>query len=65
MLIQHSLLAGIMFWIVAIPADVLKSKIQTAPEGKYSNGFRDVVRSMFKNQGLRAFYRGATPVFIR
>lgn len=57
--------AGMLYWAVAIPADVIKSKIQTAPEGKYSDGYRSIVQSMFAKQGLTGFYRGATPVFLR
>lgn len=57
--------AGIFFWMVAIPADVIKSRIQTAPNGKYPRGMRDVVPSMLAKEGLRAFYKGTTPVFIR
>ena len=56
--------AGISFWIIAIPADVIKSRIQTAPEGKY-NGFRDAIRYLYTRNGLSAFYKGAAPVFVR
>lgn len=31
-------LAGIANWSVCIPPDVLKSRLQTAPEGKYPGG---------------------------
>lgn len=31
-------LAGIANWSVCIPPDVLKSRLQTAPEGKYPEG---------------------------
>ena len=31
-------MAGVFNWLVAIPPDVLKSRLQTAPEGKYPNG---------------------------
>lgn len=58
-------MAGIFNWIVAMPADVLKSRLQTAPEGMYPNGIRDVARQLIKNEGITALYRGATPVFLR
>ena len=29
-------MAGIFHWVVAMPQDVLKSQLQTAPDGKYS-----------------------------
>ena len=58
-------LAGICFWTIGIPADVIKSKFQTAPNGKYDNGYRDVIRSILEKQGILGFYRGAIPVFLR
>lgn len=58
-------MAGIFNWSVAIPADVLKSRLQTAPEGTYPNGIRDVYRQLVREEGMRALYKGATPVFLR
>lgn len=58
-------MAGIFNWVVAMPPDVLKSRLQTAPEGMYPNGIRDVFRQLMKNEGITALYRGATPVFLR
>ena len=37
--------AGVMNWAVAIAPDTLKSRLQTAPPGKY-NGVRDVFREL-------------------
>lgn len=58
-------LAGITNWMVAIPPDVLKSRLQTAPAGKYPRGIRDVFVELRREEGLRALYKGATPVFLR
>lgn len=58
-------MAGIFNWMVAIPADVLKSRLQTAPEGTYPNGIRDVFRQLMKQEGVGALYKGATPVMLR
>ena len=58
-------MAGIFNWMVAIPADVLKSRLQTAPEGTYPNGIRDVFKQLMKEEGAKALYKGATPVFLR
>ena len=58
-------MAGIFNWIVAIPPDVLKSRLQTAPEGTYPKGIRDVFKTLMKEEGIKAMYKGATPVFIR
>jgi len=57
--------AGILNWAVAIPADVLKSRLQTAPEGTYPRGIRDVFAKLRREEGLTALYKGATPVFLR
>ncbi|XP_049844945.1 congested-like trachea protein [Schistocerca gregaria] len=57
--------AGIANWLVGMPADVLKSRLQTAPEGTYPNGIRDVFRTLMKEEGPTALYRGVTPVMLR
>lgn len=56
--------AGILNWAVAIPPDVLKSKFQTAPDGKYS-GVRDVFKDLMKTDGFKGMYKGFTPVMLR
>jgi solute carrier family 25 carnitine/acylcarnitine transporter 20/29 len=58
-------MAGVFNWLVAIPPDVLKSRLQTAPEGTYPNGIRDVFRQLMKEEGLAALYKGTAPVMIR
>ncbi|XP_046406831.1 mitochondrial carnitine/acylcarnitine carrier protein-like [Ischnura elegans] len=57
-------MAGIFNWLVAIPADVLKSRLQTAPEGTYS-GVRDVFSKLMKEEGPGALYKGCAPVMLR
>ena len=39
-------MAGVANWIIAIPPDVLKSRYQIAPAGKYPNGIRSVFKEM-------------------
>ncbi|XP_078399273.1 mitochondrial carnitine/acylcarnitine carrier protein [Cetorhinus maximus] len=58
-------MAGIFNWAVAIPPDVLKSRFQTAPEGKYPNGFRDVLRELIREEGIGSLYKGFNAVMIR
>ncbi|XP_034243224.1 congested-like trachea protein [Thrips palmi] len=58
-------MAGIANWAVGMPADVIKSRLQTAPEGTYPNGIKDVFRSLLKEDGPRAFYKGVVPVMLR
>lgn len=57
--------AGIANWSVCIPADVLKSRLQTAPEGKYPNGVRDVFKEVIRTEGPAGLFRGFTPVMLR
>ncbi|XP_041092945.1 mitochondrial carnitine/acylcarnitine carrier protein-like isoform X2 [Polyodon spathula] len=56
--------AGLFNWAVALPADVLKSNFQTAPEGKYS-GFRNVLRELIREEGLGSLYKGFSAVMLR
>ncbi|KAJ1731665.1 carnitine transporter [Coemansia sp. Benny D160-2] len=57
-------LAGMANWAVAIPPDVLKSRLQTAPEGKYS-GVRQVFVEMMRTEGAGALFRGMGPALLR
>lgn len=56
--------AGIANWIVGMPMDVLKSRLQTAPEGTYK-GIREVFTVLMKEEGPLALYKGVTPVMLR
>lgn len=57
-------MAGILNWIVAIPADVLKSRQQTAAPGMYT-GFLDVLRKTLASDGIHGLYKGAAPIMLR
>lgn len=57
--------AGMCYWLISIPADVVKSRIQTAPEGKYKSITSDVIKSLYTKQGFTAFYKGSLPVLLR
>ncbi|XP_048450439.1 mitochondrial carnitine/acylcarnitine carrier protein-like, partial [Rhincodon typus] len=58
-------MAGIFNWMVAIPADVIKSRFQTAPDTKYPSGFRDVLRELIREEGFTSLYKGFTAVMLR
>lgn len=58
-------MAGIFNWCVGMPADVLKSRLQSAPEGRYPKGIRSVFTELMKNEGPLALYKGVTPVMLR
>lgn len=57
--------AGLSNWLIGMPADVVKSRLQTAPEGSYPNGTRDVLKELLKKEGPIALYKGITPVILR
>ncbi|XP_076056587.1 carnitine/acylcarnitine carrier protein colt, mitochondrial isoform X2 [Oratosquilla oratoria] len=57
--------AGMLNWLVAIGPDVLKSRLQTAPEGMYPHGIRSVFMEIIRTEGPRALFKGAAPVMIR
>jgi len=57
-------MAGIANWAVAIPADVLKSRYQTAPPGTYSS-MADVLRELLRNEGPGALFKGLGPAMVR
>lgn len=56
--------AGVANWTLAIPMDTIKSRWQTAPAGKYNN-IADVVRTLLREDGPRAFFRGLSPALLR
>ena len=57
-------IAGLLGWTAAICPDVLKSRFQTAPTGKY-NGTVDVFRDVLRTDGFRGMYKGIAPVLLR
>jgi len=57
-------LAGVFNWLVAIPMDVVKTRLQAAPEGTYT-GAVDVLTKLLRNEGPLALYKGCVPVLLR
>jgi len=57
-------MAGICNWVVAIPVDVVKSRLQAAPEGVYT-GALDVFFKLLRSEGVGALWKGAVPVLMR
>lgn len=57
-------MAGIANWIVAVPPDTIKSRLQTAPEGMYT-GFTDVAKRIVTEEGPSALFRGLGPAMLR
>lgn len=57
-------MAGVANWIIAIPFDVVKSRYQTAPSGKYRN-LLDVLLTLINKEGVGALFRGLSPALLR
>lgn len=57
-------MAGVTMWSIAIPPDVLKSRIQTAPAGTY-NGLLDCARKTIAADGVAALWKGFGPAMAR
>jgi len=57
-------LAGVACWGICIPPDTLKSRYQTAPEGRYKN-IADVYRHIVMEEGHVGLFRGFRPAMAR
>lgn len=57
-------LAGMACWGSSIMPDNLKSRFQTAPEGKFK-GMADVYKAVVKEEGKGALFTGFRPAMIR
>lgn len=56
--------AGMACWVFSIPADVLKSRYQSAPDGTY-RGLYDVYTQLMRQEGPSALFTGIRPALIR
>ncbi|CAO3616299.1 unnamed protein product [Cunninghamella echinulata] len=57
-------MAGVAMWSIAIPPDVIKSRLQSAPAGTY-NGMMDCLQKTIKTDGTRALFKGLGPAILR
>jgi solute carrier family 25 (mitochondrial carnitine/acylcarnitine transporter), member 20/29 len=58
-------LAGMACWTVSIPFDVLKSRFQSAPDGTYPGGAREVLQRLLREEGPGALLTGIKPALLR
>jgi len=56
--------AGVVMWAIIIPPDVLKSRLQSAPEGMYA-GLLDCARKTIAADGVGALWKGFGPAMGR
>lgn len=57
-------MAGVAMWTIAIPPDVVKSRLQSAPAGTYT-GIIDCTRKLIAQDGVRALWKGLGPAMAR
>ncbi|KAK4054096.1 Mitochondrial carrier protein ymc2 [Microbotryomycetes sp. JL201] len=64
--------AGIFMWLCAYPLDVIKSKLQTdglpsqaGTSAKRYSGALDCMTQLWREQGVKGFFRGLTPTLAR
>ena len=57
-------MGGVFNWLAIFPIDVIKSRLQTAPEGRYL-GMVDCFKKIVSQEGYAALFKGLTPTLIR
>ncbi|KAK3764056.1 hypothetical protein RRG08_046524 [Elysia crispata] len=57
--------AGVLSWLIIMPFDVVKSKIQADPAGKMYQGFWDCARHLYSSGGIKVFFLGFVPMAVR
>jgi len=60
-------MAGVAFWLVGMPFDVIKSSVQTIPLGISSSDARLIptARAIFSRRGFQGFYAGLPITLLR
>jgi hypothetical protein len=56
--------AGIVTVYMTMPFDVVKTRMQSERASQYRGAF-DCVATMFREEGLRRFWKGTTPRLLR
>lgn len=59
--------AGTSYWLACYPMDVIKARIQAAPDVSppVYNGVRGAAQAILKEQGWKGFFAGFTPCLVR
>jgi solute carrier family 25 carnitine/acylcarnitine transporter 20/29 len=52
-------------WVIGVPPDVIKTRIQNAAPGQYPGGMKQVVSELIAKEGIAGIYKGITPALIR
>lgn len=57
-------MAGVAMWSIAIPPDVIKSRMQASPAGTYK-GTLDCAAKVVRGEGVSALFKGLGPALLR
>lgn len=63
--LTSSILAGLVATTVCSPVDVIKTRIMSASTGDHKMSATQIMKQMFKSEGIPSFFKGWTPAFIR
>jgi solute carrier family 25 (mitochondrial carnitine/acylcarnitine transporter), member 20/29 len=58
-------LAANSFWVISFPADVIKNRLMIRSSSSPYQTIRQCVGFVFRTEGLKGFYRGFVPCFLR
>ncbi|KAL8620003.1 hypothetical protein ACOMHN_015285 [Nucella lapillus] len=58
-------MAGVLSWILIMPFDVVKSRLQADTRQRHYTGFWDCSMKAYKKEGWTVFYRGSLAVSLR
>ena len=58
-------LAGVVSWIIIMPLDVIKSRMQADTRQKCYGGFWHCAKKAYNQEGWKVFYRGCLAVSLR
>ncbi|XP_059174684.1 solute carrier family 25 member 45-like [Physella acuta] len=57
--------AGVLSWLIIMPFDVVKSKLQADAQGLMYRGFWDCAQQVYARDGVKAFFLGLVPMAAR
>ena len=57
--------AGIAMWVIGVPPDVIKTRVQNSTPGQYPGGMRQIVQEIIAKEGLLGMYKGIAPALVR
>lgn len=63
--LTSSVLAGLVATTVCSPVDVIKTRIMSASTSDHRMSATQIMKQMFKSEGIPSFFKGWTPAFIR